>query len=72
VTTNAGQNSFANKTENESGAFVYFKSEESAIGKKLASQMIEMLGRKIGSLLKRSQRNRLFGPHSFRAIASLW
>jgi hypothetical protein len=49
-----------------------FKSEGSAIGEKLASQMIEMLGRKISSPLKRSQRNRLFGPHSFRAVASLW
>jgi hypothetical protein len=72
VTTNAGQNSFANKTENESGAFIYFKSEESAIGAKLASPMIEMLGRKIGSPLKRSQRNHLVGPYSFRATASLW
>jgi hypothetical protein len=72
VTTIAGQNSFANKTENEGGAFIYFKSEESAIGAKLASQMIEMLARKIRSPLKRSQRNHLFGPHSFRAIASLW
>jgi hypothetical protein len=49
-----------------------FKSEESAIGAKLASQMIEMLSRKIDSPFKRSQRNDLFGPHSFRAIANLW
>ena len=49
-----------------------FKSEESTIGAKLASQMIEMLARKIPSPLKRSQRNHLFGPHSFGAIASLW
>lgn len=72
VTSNAEQNSFANKTGNESGAFIYFKSEQGAAGAKLASQMIGMLGRKIGGPLKRSRRNELFGPYSFRAIASLW
>jgi hypothetical protein len=45
VTSNAGQNPFANKTENERDAFVYFKHEERGIGPKRASQMIEMLAR---------------------------
>ena len=41
MTSNAGQNSFANKTKNERDAFVYSEHEERGISPKQASPMIE-------------------------------